>query len=301
MNIKDILRHRHDFALPRAQIAAAVGVSTGTVPRMCLPGAEAGGGSPGPLPSDLDDEALSGSALSGAGSSQTIGCGRDWDAIIEELTAPRKRRRAPAGRGRPALGSSTATRLWPQGGRGPIPTGRFLCAAQGSVLHSQPRAGADAPSTTRPGLLGACPDFSGKGRWACAPARGEKDIEIFVAVLGAFETWTLGRGGFPIRVCGTGSWRNRRAFRVLRRRPRIAGSSTTSRPASTSPNREEPPAQSELPRVSPSTTAVARVCRPRSGGGATDKGLVRGPCVGAVFSRASCWCCAIRPSSRWTR
>ena len=31
MKIKDILRHRHDFALPRAQIAAAVGVSTGTV------------------------------------------------------------------------------------------------------------------------------------------------------------------------------------------------------------------------------------------------------------------------------
>ena len=31
MKIKDILRHRHDLALPRAQIAAAVGVSTGTV------------------------------------------------------------------------------------------------------------------------------------------------------------------------------------------------------------------------------------------------------------------------------
>ena len=30
MNIKDILLHRHDFALPRAQITAAVGVSTGT-------------------------------------------------------------------------------------------------------------------------------------------------------------------------------------------------------------------------------------------------------------------------------
>ena len=31
MNIKDIFRHRHDFALPRAQITTAVGVSTGTV------------------------------------------------------------------------------------------------------------------------------------------------------------------------------------------------------------------------------------------------------------------------------
>ena len=56
MNIKDILRHRHDFALPRAQIAAATGVSTGTVSHV-LARAEAAGLS-WPLPSDLDDEAL---------------------------------------------------------------------------------------------------------------------------------------------------------------------------------------------------------------------------------------------------
>ena len=41
MKIKDILRHRHDFELPRAQIAAAVGVSTGTVSHVL---ARAGGG-----------------------------------------------------------------------------------------------------------------------------------------------------------------------------------------------------------------------------------------------------------------
>ena len=28
-NIKDILRHRHDLGLPRAKIAAAIGVSAG--------------------------------------------------------------------------------------------------------------------------------------------------------------------------------------------------------------------------------------------------------------------------------
>ena len=31
MNIKDILRYRHEHVLSRAQIAAAAGVSTGTV------------------------------------------------------------------------------------------------------------------------------------------------------------------------------------------------------------------------------------------------------------------------------
>ena len=31
MNIKEILQHRHEFGLTRAQTASAVGVSTGTV------------------------------------------------------------------------------------------------------------------------------------------------------------------------------------------------------------------------------------------------------------------------------
>ena len=38
MKIKDILRHRHDFVLPRARIAAAVGVSTGTVSHVLAAG-----------------------------------------------------------------------------------------------------------------------------------------------------------------------------------------------------------------------------------------------------------------------
>ena len=37
IDIKDILRHRHDLGLPRAQIAAAVGVSAGTVSHVLEP------------------------------------------------------------------------------------------------------------------------------------------------------------------------------------------------------------------------------------------------------------------------
>ena len=55
-DIKDILRHRHGLGLPRAQIAAAVGVSAGTVSHV-LERASAAGLS-WPLPGNLDDEAL---------------------------------------------------------------------------------------------------------------------------------------------------------------------------------------------------------------------------------------------------
>ena len=56
IDIKDILQHRHDLGLLRAQIAAAVGVSAGTVSHI-LDRASAAGLS-WPLPADLDDEAL---------------------------------------------------------------------------------------------------------------------------------------------------------------------------------------------------------------------------------------------------
>ncbi|MCY4319158.1 MAG: hypothetical protein OXE76_08230 [Alphaproteobacteria bacterium] len=56
MKIKDILRHHHDLELPRAEIAAATGVSTGTVSHV-LARATAAGLS-WPLPSGLDDEAF---------------------------------------------------------------------------------------------------------------------------------------------------------------------------------------------------------------------------------------------------
>ena len=91
INIKDILRHRHGLGLARAQIAAAVGVSAGTVSHVLERAAAAG--LSWPLPADLDDEALRARlyppSVRDGGHAQP-----DWDAVIGELKAPRKRRRA---------------------------------------------------------------------------------------------------------------------------------------------------------------------------------------------------------------
>lgn len=91
MNIKDILRHRHDHALSRDEIAAAVGVSTGTVSHV-LVRSEAAGLS-WPLPEDLDDGTLR-DRLYPAPDRASDRVQPDWEAIIEELEAPRERRRA---------------------------------------------------------------------------------------------------------------------------------------------------------------------------------------------------------------
>ena len=91
INIKDILRHRHDLGLPRAQIAAATGVSAGTVSHV-LDRAEAAGLS-WPLPADLDDDALR-ARLYPPSVRDSGHVHPDWDAVIGALKAPRKRRRA---------------------------------------------------------------------------------------------------------------------------------------------------------------------------------------------------------------
>ncbi len=90
-NIKDILRRRHDLGLPRAQIAAAIGVSAGTVSHV-LERASAAGLS-WPLPDDLDDEALR-ARLYPTPARDSGHAQPDWDSVIEDLKAPRKRRRA---------------------------------------------------------------------------------------------------------------------------------------------------------------------------------------------------------------
>ncbi|MXW86964.1 MAG: winged helix-turn-helix transcriptional regulator [Boseongicola sp. SB0667_bin_21] len=54
IDIKDILRQRHELGLTRNDIAAAVGVSAGTVSNV-LRRAEAAGLSCWPLPDGLDD------------------------------------------------------------------------------------------------------------------------------------------------------------------------------------------------------------------------------------------------------
>ena len=91
MKIKDILRHCHDPALPRAQRAAAAGVSTGTVSHV-LARAEAAGLS-WPLPADPDDEALRARRYPAPGQDGDR-VRPDLGAVIVELTAPRKLRRA---------------------------------------------------------------------------------------------------------------------------------------------------------------------------------------------------------------
>ena len=82
INIKDILRHRHDLDLPRAQIAAAVGVSTGTVSHVLERAAAAG--LSWPLPEDLDDDALR-AKLYPPSDRDSGHVQPEWDAVIEEL------------------------------------------------------------------------------------------------------------------------------------------------------------------------------------------------------------------------
>ena len=90
-DITDILRHRHGLGLTRDQIAAAVGVSSGTVSHVLERAAAAG--LTWPLPEDIDDDALRARLYPpcerDSGHAQP-----DWDAVIKELEKPRKRRRA---------------------------------------------------------------------------------------------------------------------------------------------------------------------------------------------------------------
>ena len=111
---------------------------------------------------------------------ETYGCHQqpDWDEVIEALQAPRKRRRARL----------TRLQLWKeyrdealaQGGSA-YSYSRF-CARLKARLKDSGNAG---PAQMRfdyaPGLYGLS-DFSGKVL-AVRTGRGEKDVEIFVAVL----------------------------------------------------------------------------------------------------------------------
>ena len=91
MTIRDILRHRHSLGLPRAEIAAAVGVSTGTVSNV-LERATAAGLS-WPLPSDLDDDALRAQLYPPAAVRENGYEQPDWGDVLAALRAKRGRRR----------------------------------------------------------------------------------------------------------------------------------------------------------------------------------------------------------------
>ena len=128
-----------------------------------------------PLPPDLDDEALR-ARLYPAPERDSGHAEPDWDAVIEELKAPRKRRRARL----------TRRQLWVEY--------RDEALARGGTAYSYSRFCARLKARLKdstgqaqmrfdyaPGLYGLS-DFSGK-TLALRTGRGEKDVEIFVAVL----------------------------------------------------------------------------------------------------------------------
>ena len=234
INIKDILRHRHGLGLARAQIADATGVSTGTVSHV-LDRASAAGLS-WPLPDDLDDEALR--ARLYPSPARNDACVQpDWDAVIEDLKAPRKRRRAKL----------TRRQIWveyrdealAQGGTA-YSYSRF-CGLLKERLGSRGRE-AQMRFDYAPGLWGLS-DFSGK-TLPLRTGRGERDVEIFVAVL-AHSSLTYAEA-VPDQSVRHWTMVHRRAFEyfggvpraVDHRQPQVGGGQAGPRAA---------PAQSELP------------------------------------------------------
>ena len=172
-DIKYILRHRHGLGLTRDRIAAATGVSAGTVSHVLERASAAG--LTWPLPEDLDDDALR-ARLYPPCESDSGHVQPDWDAVIKEPEAPRKRRRTRL----------TRRQLWKEY--------RDEALAQGGTAYSysqfcarlKARLKGGAGKTEMrfeyaPGLWGLS-DFSSK-TLGLRTGRGEKDVEIFVAVL----------------------------------------------------------------------------------------------------------------------
>ena len=173
MSIRDILRHHHDLGLPRAEIAVAVSVSAGTVSNV-LERAQAAGLS-WPLPSDLDDDGLR-ARLYPPAPRESGYAQPDWDDVLRELRAKRKRRRVRATRR--TLWEEYRAETRARGGKA-YSYSQFcarLKAHQGSCGGS-----AQMHFDYEPGLYGMA-DFSGK-TLALRTGRTETDVEIFVAVL----------------------------------------------------------------------------------------------------------------------
>ena len=172
-DITDILRHRHGLGLTRDQIAAAVGVSSGTVSHVLERASAAG--LAWPLPEDIDDDALRARLYPpcerDSGHAQP-----DWDAVIEELEKPRKRRRARL----------TRRQLWKEYRDEAVARGATAYSYSQFCARLKARLKGGAGKTEMrfeyaPGLWGLS-DFSGK-TLGLRTGRGEKDVEMFVAVL----------------------------------------------------------------------------------------------------------------------
>ena len=161
------------MGLPRAEIAVAVSVSAGTVSNV-LERAQAAGLS-WPLPSDLDDDGLR-AQLYPPAPRESGYAQPDWDDVLRELRAKRKRRRVRATRR--TLWEEYRDETRAQGGKA-YSYSQFcarLKAHQGNCGGS-----AQMHFDYEPGLYGMA-DFSGK-TLALRTGRGETDVEIFVAVL----------------------------------------------------------------------------------------------------------------------
>ena len=270
MSIRDILRHRHGFGLTRAEVASAVGVSTGTVSHILERASLAG--LSWPLPEDVDDEELR-ARLYPPASREGVRVQPDWDAVLAALQGPRERRRARL----------TRRQLWVEY--------RDEARAQGEVAYGysqfcallKERLGSRGPEAQmrfayEPGLYGLS-DFSGK-TLALRTGRGERDVEIFVAVLAhSGLTWaeavpgpegpSLDDGASP----GAGVLR-RRAAALDRGQPQGGRGQAKPRGAAAEP---------ELPRVRPALRprGAARPARPPDGqghgGGGRGRGAVAHP------------------------
>ena len=173
-NIKDILRQRHGLGLTRNDIAAAIGVSAGTVSNV-LKRASAAGLSSWPLPDGLDDAALR-ERLYPSVERESAHVQPDWDAIVSEY-------RVPPGRRRPKL---TQRQLWVEYSEEAMAQGgtAYSCSQFCALLKERlagPNARTDMRFDYAPGLYGMS-DFSGK-TLALRTATGLVDVEFFVAVL----------------------------------------------------------------------------------------------------------------------
>ncbi len=182
INVKTILRLRHDLKLSRDEIAAASGVSAGTVSNV-LERAAAAGLACWPLPDDLDDGALR-ERLYPQVERDGGQVPPDWDDLVKEYKKPRQRRRTkePHERRRTKV---TRRQLWVEY--------RDDVLAQGGTAYSYSRfcalfterlkecASPQMHFDYEPGLYGMS-DFSGK-TLALRTATGDVDVEIFVAVL----------------------------------------------------------------------------------------------------------------------
>ncbi len=174
IDIKDILRQRHGLGLTRNDLAAAVGVSAGTVSNV-LKRASAAGLSCWPPPGDLDDEALR-DRLYPQAERDSGHVQPDWDAIVKDLTAPRGRRRARL----------TRRQLWVEYSEEAMTQGgtAYSCSQFCALLKERMERlskSTEMRFDQSPGHFGMS-DFSGK-TLPLRTATGEVDVEIFVAVL----------------------------------------------------------------------------------------------------------------------